>query len=181
MPLCDQWHLKSENVVACHTNVHEVYWIHCTMCLVATTVAEITARCTTKIIHIEGSAVPHFDVSGPFTAVVMAETHLPGNLAIRHWRVATIQPAGCRSATPAPGRTCGCHPWPCCSFKSEPAGTKVMVTLPVNVISVRLLAVSAAETSVVLTFWKTQKVNNKTKWINYLIGKRALPSDLWYC
>ena len=158
--------------------------MHCTMCLVATTVAEITAtvRCTTKIVHIEGTTVPHFDVSGPATAVsTPAKTHPPANLAIRHWRVATIQPAGYISVTPVSGRTCGCHPWPCCSFKSEPAGTKVMVTLPVTVISVRLLAVSAAETCVVLTFWRTQKVNNKTKWINYLISKRALPSDLWYC
>ena len=143
--------------------------MHCTMCLVATTVAELTAiaRCTTKIVHIEGSAVPHFDVSGQRTASpTCAETHLPGNLAIRNWRVATIQPAGCRSATPVHGRTCGCHPWPCGSLKSEPAGTKVIVTLPVTVIFVRLLAVSAAETYVVLTFWKTEKVNNKTKWIN---------------
>ena len=158
--------------------------MHCTMCLVATTVAEMTAtvRCTTKIIHIEGSTVPHFDVSGPVTAVcIHVKTHLPGNLAIRHWRVATIQPARSTSATPVPGRTCSCHPWPCGSFKSEPAGTKVTVTLPVTVISVRLLAVSTAEACVVLTFWKTEKVNNKTKWINYLISKRELPWDLWYC
>ena len=156
------------------------------MCLVATTVAEIKViilfRCTIEIIHIEGTTVPHFDVSGPATAFcTIVKTHLPGNLAIRHWRVATIQPARFTSVTAASGRTCGCHPWPCGSFKSEPAGTKVTVRLRVTVSSVRLLAVSTAETCVVLTFWKTQKVNNKTKWINYLISKRALPSDLWYC
>ena len=156
-------------------------YIDCTWCLVTTTVAEITApaRCTTKIIHIEGTAVPHLNVSGGSTAVTIAatitkkptaETHLPGNLAIRHWRVATIQPAnGIPSVAPAPGRTCGCHPWPCCSFKSEPAGTKVIVTLPWPVSAIRLVAVSTAETYVVLTFWKTQKVNNKTKWVNKLV------------
>ena len=138
-------------------------YINCTWWLVATTVAEITAtvRCTTKIIHIEGSTVPHFDVSGPVTAVsipflsvsfIPVKTHLPGNLGIRHWRVATIQPARFTSVTPAKRRTCGCHPWPCGSFKSEPAGNKVMVTLPVTVRSVRLLAISTSESGVRLTF-----------------------------
>ena len=59
--------------------------MHCTTCLVATIVAESTGRCTTKMVHIEGSTVPHFDVSGPFTAAfIPVKTHLPGNLAIRH-------------------------------------------------------------------------------------------------
>ena len=150
--------------------------INCTWWLATTTVPEITVtkwspsvRCTTKIVHIKGSTVSHFDVSGPVTAAIPVKTHLPGNLAIRHWRVATIQPAGCPSVTPASGRTCGCHPWPCGSFKSEPAGTKVTVTLPDTVSYVRLLAVSTAETSVILTFWRTEKGNNKTKWINKLV------------
>ena len=144
MPLCDQWQLKSEKVVACHANVHEVYWIHCTMCLVATTVAGITGRCTTKIVHIEGTTVPHFDVSGQPTAFPWAETHLSGDLAIHHCWMATMQPPGSRSVTPVSTRwTWRSHSCPSCSFKSVPAGTKGIVTLVVD-ISVRHFSASTA-------------------------------------
>ena len=146
----------------------EVYRIRCTWCLVTTTVSEITAsRCTTKIVHIEGSTVPYFDVSGPVTAVFTPmKTHPPGYLAFRHWRVATIQPAGCSSVTPESGRTCGWHSWPGWPFEPEPAGTKSSVAIIVN-ISVRDLSVSAIETLVILAFWKTKRVNQKLKHENH--------------
>ena len=61
--------------------------------LVRATVADITRRCTTKVIYIVSIAVLHLDYSGPPTAgVTSVKAHCPVHLTICCTWVLAIQP-----------------------------------------------------------------------------------------
>ena len=128
------------------------------VCLVTTTVAETTTGCTFKEVHIVGTTVPYFDVSGEATAISIFKTHRSADLTICHCWVCSSYPAGCISVTPGGcGWTGRSHFCTCWTFKPEPSRTKSTVTFLITIVSVRHLSVWATEVLVILAFWLTEK------------------------
>ena len=133
-----------------------MYYFTCTLFLVSATITETTSRCTIKIVHIIWTAISHFDVCWPVTAITIpVKAHLPASPTVCYCWVSTIQPAGCMSATSVCRWTWSWHSCACWALKTKPTRSESTVTTMVR--SVRNLSVTAVKTSVILTFWYRKK------------------------
>ena len=144
-----QWSLLKWNDRTCITLLAPCF-------LVSATITERTSRCTTKIVNIIWTTIPHFDVCWPFTAAwCPVETHRPVDLTVCYCGVSTIQPAGCISAASVIWWTWSWHScagWP---LKTKPARSDSIVTMTPT--GVRNLSGITVKASVILTFWYIKK------------------------
>lgn len=122
------------------------------MCLVATTVAEITGWCIVKVVHIIRATVSNTYFSVPVTATSQVKTNLPGYFIICHWGMSTLY-------IPSPSSIAFVCTWgwrghlcPRSAFKTVPSRPNFFVTFIPSMIS--YLSVGLTQTPVILTFYE---------------------------
>ena len=133
------------------TNEMVLQYFVCILCLVSSTITDMTIRCTIKIVHVIGTTISHFYVCCLPTARIPMKTHLSADLTVCYCGMPSIYPAGCVSITPVFRWTWSWHSCARRPLKTVPSRSNCIVTVSV-VIRVRYLSVSCVKTYVILAF-----------------------------